>query len=554
METDLQPLPNDVEVLQQLLLQARAECAVLHSTLHATNAALDAKTAALIAEQAEIERLRERLRLYLWKRFGPSSERSSKDQLQLFNEPEILSNGETEDAAHPESADAAPEAGGGEAAGSENGTPRRRRGRRPLPPWMERRRVVHDLPEHEKICPQDGTPLEQIGEESSEQLEYIRATVRVIQNVRPKYACPRCENGVRIAPLPPQPIPKSMASPSLLAQIAVAKYCDALPLYRQEAIWERVEVELSRTTMANWMIALGRLVQPVINLLNDDLLAYDIVHCDETRVQVLKENGKTAQSQSFLWGRLGGPGERPILLFDYDPTRGGEVAERLLQGFEGFVQVDGYSGYNGCFANPKVIRVGCMAHVRRKFDEALKAQAGAKQAIKGRSKAHQGMAYIQKLYRIERDIRGQDPPARKAARAMLAGPILTEMKAWLDASKGDVPPTSLVGRAISYASEQWDSLLRYLGDGRLEIDNNLMENAIRPFAIGRKNWLFSDTVHGAQASASLYSLIQTARANKLEPYGYLSHLFTQLPKATAVEDYEQLLPTRWRPEVESRTS
>ncbi len=537
METDLHTLPSDTDDLQRRLREAVARCSELDTALR--------------AEQAENERLREQLRLYLWKRFGPSSERSNQDQLQLFNESELLAGGDADEAEFFTATDAEPPAIDNPTLESADTATRRRRGRRPLPAWMERRRVVHDLPDLEKFCPQDGAPLEQIGEESSEQLEYLPPTVRVIQNIRPKYACPKCENGVRIAPPPPQPIPKSMASPSLLAQIAVAKYCDALPLYRQEAIWERVGVDLSRTTMANWMIALGRLAQPVINLLNDDLLAYDIVRCDETPLQVLKESGKTAQSQSFLWGRLGGPRERPILLFEYDPTRGGAVAERLLEGFEGFVQVDGYSGYNAACANSKVIRVGCMAHVRRKFDEALKAQAGAKKAKKGKTKAHQGMAFIQKLYRIEREIRGQDPPARKAAREQQATPLLTALKAWLDRSKGDVPPTSLIGRAIAYALGQWESLLRYVEDGRLEIDNNLMENAIRPFAIGKKNWLFSDTVHGAEASANLYSLIQTARANNLEPYGYLRHLFTELPKATTAAEIERLLPTRWRPEAET---
>jgi transposase len=545
METDLQTLPDHPGELKRLLQQVQAECAALHSALSETQAALEAKTTALRAEEAESALLRERLRLYLQQRFGPSSEQSSADQLRLFNEAECgASKGVDEESGtfDAESDDT----GTSPSAGTDQQVPRKR-GRRPLPSWLERRDVIHDLPEDAKVCPHDGTALRRIGEETNEQLEYIPASLRVIRNIRPKYACPCCEDGVYIAPLPPQPIPKSMASPSLLAQIAVAKYCDALPLYRQAAIWERVEVDLSRTTMANWMIAVGQRVQPVINLLNDDLLAYDIACGDETRCQVLKEDGKTAQSQSYFWGRMGGPKERPIILFDYDPSRSSEIPKRLFEGFEGYLQVDGYAGYNSVAENPKIIRVGCLAHLRRKFEEARKAQSGAKTKPKGASKAHQGLAFIAKLYRIEGELRTRDPAERKAARETLAAPVLREMKAWLDRSQSEVPPKGLVGKAIAYARGQWESLCRYLEDGRLEIDNNRMENAIRPFVCGRKNWLFSDTVHGAEASANLYSLIETAKANGLEPYRYLSHLFTELPKAMTVAEIEQLLPTRWRP-------
>lgn len=530
MATETQNLPNDVEELKQLLVDARRE---------------------LEAEQAETKRLRERLQLYLQKRFGPSSEKWDRDQFQIFNEAEDLADPTLDEAEEPESE--SEDAAAPEAEGKAAPKPRRPRGRRPLPEWLPRRDVIHDLSPEEKICPHDGEELKRIGEVVSEQLEYVPAKIQVIRNVRIQYACPGCEECVRLAPLPAQPIPKSMASVGLLVQIAVSKYCDSLPLYRQARIFERIGIDLSRTTMANWMIRVGELVQPVINLLRDEMLATDHLQCDETRCQVLKEAGRAAETQSYFWAQRTGSYEQPIVLFDYDPSRGSQVPKRLLEGFEGYLQVDGYSGYDAVIAeNPGIIRVGCMAHARRKFDEALKAQTGGKKSAKekrGKTKAHQGLAFTQKLYRIEKRVRGESPEVRKAAREAEAVPILVEMKAWLDAAKEQVPPRSLTGQAIAYALGQWDSLCRYVEDGRLEIDNNRIENTIRPFVLGRKNWLFSDTVRGAEASANLYSLIETAKANGLELYPYLCHLLTELPKATTVDEIEALLPTRWRPAV-----
>lgn len=534
MDTEIQTLPDDVDELKRLLRETLATNASLRTDI-------STRTTELEAEQAENERLREQLRLYLQKRFGPSSEKSTKDQLQIFNEAEALADLDTESEGGGEDHDAVEKT-------ASTRVPRRKKGRRPLPEWLDRREVLHDLPNDKKVCPHDGHALKRIGEEVSEQLNYIPATMEVIRNVRPKYACPQCEEGVHIAPLPLQPIPKSMAAPGLLAQVAISKYGDALPLYRQSTIFERVGIELSRTTMANWMIAVGRLVQPMIHLLRDEMLAYDIIQCDETRCQVLKEPNRAPQTQSYLWAQRGGPSDHPIVLFDYDPSRSSEVPKRLFEDFTGYLQTDGYKGYGALDNLGQVVRLGCWAHTRRKFDEAVKAQAGGKKAkAKGASKAHQGLAYTRKLYKIEKEIRGQSEAARLAVRQEKARPILDEMKEWLDEVQPQVPPKSLTGKAIEYAVAQWDRLIRYIDDGRLEIDNNGVENAIRPFVLGRKNWMFSDTVAGAEASANLYSVIETAKANGLEPYRYLCHLFSELPKATTAAEIEALLPTRWRP-------
>jgi hypothetical protein len=329
-----------------------------------------------------------------------------------------------------------------------------------------------------------------------------------------------------------------MASPGLLAHITVSKYQDALPLYRQETILRRIGVELPRATLANWMIRSGTLIQPLINLLRDRMLEYDIIQMDETPVQVLNETGKRAQSKSYIWVQRGGPPDQPVVLYDYDPGRGAGVPKRLLEGFKGYLQTDGYDGYNAVVAANDLTHVGCMAHARRRFNDAVKAQGRNRK----RGKAHRGLSLIRKLYRVEGQVRKLTPQNRYAHRQKRALPVLDELRIWLDDALPQVPPTSATGKALSYLHNEWDQLIRYLDDGRLEIDNNAAENAIRPFVLGRKNWLFSASVKGVKASANLYSLIETAKANNLEPYAYLRHVFTELPKADTVEAIEALLP------------
>jgi hypothetical protein len=267
-------------------------------------------------------------------------------------------------------------------------------------------------------------------------------------------------------------------------------------------------------------------------------LAYDIIQMDETTVQVLNEPGKTAQTKSYLWVQRGGPPEQPILLYDYDPSRGAGVPKRLLEGFNGTLQTDGYAGYNAAVSLHHLTHLGCFAHARRKFDEAIKAQGKHKR----RGLAHRGLALIQKLYGVEKAVRHAAPAERYAYRLNHAQPLLDELRTWLDEALPQVPPQSATGRALNYLHNEWHKLIGYLKDGRLEIDNNRAENAIRPFVIGRKNWLFSDSVRGVNASANLYSLIETAKANGLEPYAYLRRVFTELPKAETVEAIEALLP------------
>jgi transposase len=471
--------------------------------------------------KTQVLTLKEQLNLALARRYAASSEKISPDQVCLFDETEaeVLATEDAEDVivvpTHT----------------------RKKRGRKPLPDNLPRVDVIHDLPESERHCDHDGRPLRAIDEVVSEQLDIIPAKIQVIRHIRKKYAC-SCGQCIKTAPLPAQPIPKSMASPGLLAHIAVSKYQDALPLYRQETILRRIGVKLPRATLANWMVQVGNLIQPVINLLRDRLLDYDILQMDETTVQVLNEQGKTAQSKSYLWLQRGGPPDQPVVLYDYDPGRGASVPKRLLAGFTGYLQTDGYDGYNAVVAENALTHVGCMAHARRKFSEAHKAQGKNKK----KGKAHQGLVLIQKLYRVEKQARRLSVEERYTRRQQQARPVLDELRGWLDDSLPLVPPTSATGKAMHYLRREWEKLIRYLEDGRLEIDNNGAENAIRPFVVGRKNWLFSASVKGVTSSANLYSLIETAKANGLEPYAYLRYLFTALPKAETVEVIETLLP------------
>jgi len=509
-------LPEDLDALRALALQQQQE--------------IDTRDATIDAQAAQIRQLEEFVRLLRHQRFGRTSEKASRAQLGLFNEAEVAA-----DAAEKE--DAAP----GVAVGAHT---RRPCGRRPLPPFLPRIEIVHDLPEAAKVCAADGSALVRIGEEVCEQLEIIPATVQVLRHVRPKYACATCHAGVHTAPLPPQPIPKSLASPALLAHVAVSKYADGLPLYRQETTLARIGIELPRATLASWMVRAGELVQPLVNLLRDDLLAGGLVQCDETPFQVLKEPGKAATSLSYLWVQRSLARDAPVVLYDYDPSRSGRVPERLFEGYAGVLQTDGYEGYTAVGHRPGIVHVGCFAHARRKFDEALKGLRGAERKAKSRkeSVALQALGFFQKLYAIERAAKDATPAARQQLRDERARPLVEALRRWLDDALPRVAPQTLTGKALGYLDHQWPKLVRIFDDGRIPLDTNLVENAIRPFVVGRKNWLFADTTRGAHASANLYSVIETAKANGLEPFAHLRLVFTELPRAQALADFEALLP------------
>lgn len=442
--------------------------------------ALVEKDSALIEKDKRIALLEEYVRLHKLKRFGASSEKSP-DQQELFNEAELSVAAEPllEETPVEQSATGPKKTG-------------KPAGRRPLPENLPRVRIEHDLPEAQKQCP-CGCQRTLIGEETSEQLDIVPAQVRVLVHVRKKYACKACEEGVSTAALPPQPIPKSNASPGLLAYVATAKYQDALPLHRQEAILQRSGVTLARNTLADWMIKAGTLIQPLLNLLEEQMLAYPILHCDETPVQVLNEPGKSATGKSYMWVRVGGPPTQPIRLFHYADSRRGEVADRLLDGYCGYLQTDDYAGYHAVCANSDITQLGCWAHARRKFVEAQKAAKNPKAG-----KAQMALSLISRLYAVEAEIRDLSEQEKYNARQSQSLPALERLRQWLDKSIASTLPKGLLGKALGYLKKNWDKLTVYATDGRLSIDNNAAENAIRPFVVGRKNWLFSASVSGAK--------------------------------------------------------
>ena len=422
---------------------------------------------------------------------------------------------------------------------------RRKRGRKPLAASLPRVEIVHDIPDGQKVCPTDGTALVRIGEETSEQLDYIPAVVRVLRHIRPKYACPCCRDGVRIAPVPLAIFPKSLATPSLLAQITTAKFVDGTPLYRQQPQFGRMGITLGRATMAGWMLLLGgKYLVPLINLLREWMLTDSVIHCDETRLQVLKSD-KAPTSDHWMWVRASGPPGRRIILFDYDASRGGGVPMRLFEDYHGTIVTDGYAAYDGVAAALKLVHAGCMAHARRKFDEARKAQPDLAMHAKA------ALDYIGRLSAIERALWDRDHPVtpeqRLAVRQERSAPIMDEFHAWLEALAPKVLPESKLGKAVHYTLGQWRKLCVFLTQGEVPIHNNRCENAIRPFVVGRKGWLFSDTVKGAVASANLYSLVETCKANGIEPHAYLTHLFERLPHLNTAEDYEAMLPWNAKP-------
>lgn len=498
---------------------------------------------ALLAEQqrlanqlrlvtVERDLLKERVDAFLHKLYAAKSEaRANPAQRDLFlNEAEALAPNGT-----PVAEESTPETV--EVAGHN----RKKRGRKPLDPHLPREIVRHELPEAERVCAHDGTRLLEIGAEISEQLDIVPQQVRVIQHHRVKYACPCCDESIRVTPALKRIIPKGLLTEAALAWVVTAKYQDGLPLYRQAALLSRFGGDLSRNTLAASMVRVGEAVQPIINLLRDHLLDAELILGDETVVQVLKESGRTAQSKSYLWAQVSGSGP-PIRLFSYTPGRGGKHAHPLYEGIKpgAVLMSDGYEVYNAIAASQGAIHLGCWAHCRRYFVEA---EAVIPKAARGPDQlATQFIAAIGELYAIEAKVKELSAEQRGQQRQQLSKPVLVKIEGLLVQHLHAVTPNSLLGKALHYLSSQWPKLIRFVDNGVWPIDNNLCENAIRPFVVGRRNWLFCDTVAGARASANLYSLIETCKANGIDPYTYLVDLFRKLPAAKTAEDFEALLP------------
>jgi transposase len=468
--------------------------------------------------EQQLGNLTEMILLMRKQKFGSSSEKTPKAvvgvQLNLFNEAEL------------EASPDAPEPVVTHVDGFYRKNPKTKR--EELLKDLPVREIECTIHEDDRICIGCRTKLVPIGRETvREELEYIPAQLNILRYIRLAYGCPECKQKgtpyIVKAETPTSLMNHSLASATTVANVMYQKYVNGMPLYRQEKDWEQLGLALSRATMANWIIRCSQdWLAPVVDLLKKELLKRDIIHCDETPVQVLKEPGKAPQTKSYMWlYRSGNDGGPSIVLYDYQPSRGGKNAADYLEGFHGFLHTDAYSGYEKV---KDVTRCCCWAHVRRYFVEAI---PDRKAPDAPRSAAEIGRDYCNQLFEMEKTLADRPPDKRKEERLRLEKPILEAFWCWL----GTLAPLkgSPLGKAVKYALNQKLYMENYLLDGRCSISNNIAENSIRPFTVGRKNWLFSDTPKGADASAVVYSIVETAKANNLNVYTYLNYLLLYMP-------------------------
>ena len=479
------------------------------------------------ARIAELETLvkyyEEQFRITKHRQFGAKSEKSEYDftQLSIFNEAELLAS---TNGTEPELVEV-----------EKHYRKRTRLTTDKLPEDLPVQIVVHELPESERICPACGEALHAMGRDKRRELVVIPAQVKIVEHVRRVYACRNCEKdecGVPIvkAAVSEPVIKGSFASPEAVAHIMTQKFVMGVPLYRQEQDWKRRGILLSRQTMSNWVIkAAEDWLEPIYDRLREILLTYDVIHADETTLQVLHEPGKAPQSKSYMWlYRTSGYDphdiavKHPIVLYEYKSDRRSKHPEAFLKDFKGYCHADGYDGYHALPENITV--VGCWSHARRKWDEAVKALP---EKDREGSNVLRGKRYCDKLFEIERGLAELSVQERHARRQELSKPLLEEFYAWID-SLNAVPKTG-IGKAVHYALGQRKYLERYLLDGRLEISNNRAERSIKPFVIDRKNFLFANTPRGAKASAVMFSLIETAKECKIDPFAYLTYIFKNAP-------------------------
>ena len=487
--------------------------------------ALQSKEEAIQRRDAHILLLEELLRLRRIQRFAASSEKLH--QLQLFDEAELEADMDALLAQLPDDLPQTAEA---------KAKPRQRG----FSASLLRERIELTLSDEQKAG-----ASKVFFTKVKEELQFIPAQLKLLEIWQEKAVFERDgEEVILAANRPVHPLGKCIATPSLLGYIITSKYADGLPLYRLEQMFKRLGQEVSRTSMAHWIIRLDEVFQPLMNLLREEQNHAAYLQADETRIQVLKEEGKTAQSDKWMWVTRGGPPGRPSVLFEYDPSRAGSVPVRLLDGFSAVLQADGYSGYSQVCKQSGLTRIGCWDHARRKFIEATQATPSvAKGKSKpGASKAGVALGYIGKLYAIEREQKERSDAERYQARQTRSMPLLAEFKTWLDNNVGKVMKGSLTRQAMEYTLGQWPHLVGYCVRGDLHISNILAENAIRPFAVGRKAWLFADSAQGAKASATCYSLLETAKANDLEPSAYINYVLAQIGDADSLEKLEALLP------------
>jgi transposase len=507
-------LPDDVDALKALVLAMAETVQQLETTV--------------ASRTQEIERLTLLIAKLKRMQFGRSSEKLARQIEQLQLELEELQTTEAEQAPLPAATAAAP-------------TERKHPGRRPLPDHLAR--DVHEHRPAEPACPECGGAWRTMGEDVSEVLEYVPASFRVVRHVRPKVSCACCSR-VMQAPAPSRPVERSFAGPGLLAHVLVAKFCDHLPLYRQSQIYAREGVELDDSTLADWVGASSRLLRPLVDVLRRHVLSAEKLHADDTPVPVLAP-GKGRTKTGRLWtyvrdDRPSGDTTPPAVWFSYSPDRQGEHPQTHLQDFSGILQADGYAGFGKLYEGGQVLEAACWAHVRRKFYD-LHANRPSPLTL-------EALERIAALYAIEAEIRGSPPPQPQEIRQARSRPLLTELHTWLTDQLSRLSRKSETTAAIQYALNRWEALLRYVDDGRIEIDNNAAERALRGVALGRKNFLFLGSDAGGERAASFYSLIGTAKLNGLDPEAYLRHVLSVIADYP-VNQVAELLPWNISPDT-----
>jgi transposase len=471
--------------------------------LASAQARITALEAALTQAERENLVLRQKLDLLCHKLFGKKSESVSPDQLRLAF---------AQLAEELKPCDEPTEMDTGERPGKQHRRPTRPTGRRPLPATFPRARVEIDVPEADKTCA-CGTTKTRIGEAVSEKYDYVPASVCVIETVRPKYACPRCHDGVVVALAPPQAVERSLATEGFLAHVVVSKYLDHLPLYRLERIFQRAHLDLSRTTLCGWVADVATALAPIGDELRRQVTAATYLQTDDTPVTILDETGSR---KGRIWTYL--DPLAPQVVFEATPTHERDGPEAFLASFAGDLQADAYTGYDALYRTGRIRELGCWAHARRGFVEALPTDARAAPMI----------ALIQQLYQVERAMADEAVEIRRARRVEASVPLLGAIRAERDALAATVLPKSLLGEAVRYLTNQWDALQRFVEDGRFRIDNNGAENQLRGVAIGRKNWLFAGSFEGARRAALLYSLVQSCTLIEVPPFDYLKDVLVRV--------------------------
>lgn len=510
-------LPDDPAALQALIETQQAKIDHLQETSSQQSETID-------SQHERIEKLEHELQLFRRHLFGQRRERFVDDprQQQLF---EISDDGS--DAAQDATKESADQAA----------PPKRRHGRRPLPDFLPRKMVTHELQGDELLCPCCGKPRVKVSEKTSEQLEFEPASLYVNRHVRYVYACQEadCDSNMQTAEKPPQPIEKGLAGPGLLAFVIASKLADHLPLNRLEDIFTRHGVHIARSTQCDWMAACAALAEPLYRLIVQRTLESEVLGTDDTTVPVQDSELNRTRTGRF-WSHFGDD-RHPYVCYDFTPNRSRDGPQRFLKDFQGFLQGDAYAGYIELARNSggAIRHVGCWAHARRYFDRAR--ERGPSRAV------HEGLAFIQRLYDLEHQAEEMSAEQRLVLRREKAVPILNDFRSWLHCQ--DAVPASPLAEAITYTVNQWESLNLYTRDGRIPIDNNRTEATLRQQVVGRNNWLFVGSEKGGRTAAVLYTLVVSCKRLRIDPYAYLRDVLTYLPTITGNDPLAELLPDRW---------